>query len=196
MSEVILFYINKQELNWIRYAFTFGRSFSSHSTLSIAFKVSWPPTNLPIKSMLKGLTSSFSFVFFFGKLSNSVHKQNKTTVADQGERAGGPAFPLLLDHQTEARRAEKKFFLRPPPPPLPPTLSEGLDPPLNNLQYSSWNVPSCTNEHNNVYQKCYLPNTECFSSKWRQERNVMKLQVNRSHYEFYSEWIRTLYRRG
>ena len=116
MSEVILFYINKQELNWIRYAFTFGRSFSSHSTLSIAFKVSWPPTNLPIKSMLKGLTSSFSFVFFSGKLSNSVHKQNKTTVADQGERAGGPAFPLLLDHQTEARRAEKKFFLRPPPP--------------------------------------------------------------------------------
>ena len=122
MSEVILFYLNKQELNWIRYSLTFGRSFSSHSTLSIAFKVSWPPTNLPIKSMLKGLTSSFSFVFFFGKLSNSVHKQNKTTVADQGERAGGPAFPLLLDHQTEARRAEKKIFLRPPPPPPPPYL--------------------------------------------------------------------------
>ena len=58
----------------------------------------------------------FFCFFFFGKLSNSVHKQNKTTVADQGERAGGPAFPLLLDHQTEARRAEKKFFLRPPPP--------------------------------------------------------------------------------
>ena len=145
MSEVILFYLNKQELNWIRYALTFGRSFSSHSTLSIAFKVSWPPTNLPIKSMLKGLTSSFSFVFFFGKLSNSVHKQNKTTVADQGERAGGPAFPLLLDHQTEARRAEKKFFWDRPPS---PTLSEGLDPPLNNLQYSSWKVLLCTNEHN------------------------------------------------
>ena len=85
--------------------------------------------------MLKGLTSSFSFVFFFGELSNSVHKQNQTTVADPGEGAGGPALLLLLDHQTEARRAEK-IFLRPPPLP-PPTLSEGLDPPLNNLQYSS-----------------------------------------------------------
>ena len=146
MSEVILFYINKQELNWIRYAFTFGRSFSSHSTLSIAFKVSWPPTNLPIKSMLKGLTSSFSFVFFFGELSNSIHKQNQTTVADPGEGAGGAALLLLLDHQTEARRAQKNFFETAPPP--PPTLSEGLDPPLNNLQYSSWKVLLCTNEHN------------------------------------------------
>ena len=146
MSEVILFYLNKQELNWIRYAFTFGRSFSSHSTLSIAFKVSWPPTNLPIKLMLKGLTSSFSFVFFSGKLSNSVHKQNKTTVADSGEGAGGAALPLLLD-ETEARGAEKKFFWDPPH-----TLSEGLDPPLKNLQYSSWKVPSCTNEQKKMHQ--------------------------------------------
>ena len=73
----------------------------------------------------------FFFCFFFGKLSNSVHKQNKTTVADSGEGAGEAALPLLL-HETEARGAEKKFFLRPPH-----TLSEGLDPPLKNLQYSS-----------------------------------------------------------
>ena len=85
--------------------------------------------------MLKGLTSSFSFVFFFGELSNSIHKQNQTTVADPGEGAGGAALLLLLDHQTEARRAQKNFFETAPPP--PPTLSEGLDPPLNNLQYSS-----------------------------------------------------------
>ena len=124
MSEVILFYLNKQELNWIRYAFTFGRSFSSHSTLSIAFKVSWPPTNLPIKFMLKGLTCSFVF-FFFGKLSKSVQKQNQTIEADPGEGA------------------EKNFFWDPTP-----TLSEGLDPPLNNLEYSSWKVSSRTNEYN------------------------------------------------
>ena len=191
MSEVILFYINKQELNWIRYAFTFGRSFSSHSTLSIAFNVSWPPTNLPIKSMLKGLTSSFSFVFFFGELSNSVHKQNQTTVADPGEGAGGPALLLLLDHQTEARRAEKNFFETAPPPPYLKVW----------IRY--WTIYNTRTEKflhvqmsTTTASKCYLPNTECFSSKWRQERNVMKLQVNRSHYEFYSEWIRTLYRRG
>ena len=146
MSEVILFYINKQELNWIRYAFTFGRSFSSHSTLSIAFKVSWPPTNLPIKSMLKGLTSSFSFVFFFGELSNSVHKQNQTTVADPGEGAGGPALLSLLPLNWGPKGGKKFFWDRPPSP--PPTSSEGLDPPLNNLQYSSWKVLLCTNEHN------------------------------------------------
>ena len=70
--------------------------------------------------MLKGLTSSFYFVFFFGELSNSVHKQNQTTVADPGEGAGGPALLLLLDHQTEARRAEKNFFETAPPPPPPP----------------------------------------------------------------------------
>ena len=70
--------------------------------------------------MLKGLTSSFSFVFFFGELSNSVHKQNQTTVADPGEGAGGPALLLLLDHQTEARRAEKNFFETAPPPNLVP----------------------------------------------------------------------------
>ena len=116
MSEVILFYLNKQELNWIRYAFTFGRSFSSHSTLSIAFKVSWPPTNLPIKFMLKGLTCSF--VFFFGKLSKSVQKQNQTIEADPGEGAGAPALPLVLD-ETEARRAEKNFFWDRAPPPSP-----------------------------------------------------------------------------
>ena len=117
MSEVILFYINKQELNWIRYAFTFGRSFSSHSTLSIAFKVSWPPTNLPIKSMLKGLTSSFSFVFFFGELSNSVHKQNQTTVADPGEGAGGPALLSLLPLNWGPKGGKKFFWDRPPSPP-------------------------------------------------------------------------------
>ena len=138
MSKVMLFYLNKQELNWIRYAFTFGRSFSSHSTLSIAFKVSWPPTNLPIWLMLKGLTSSFSFVLFFGKLSVQQWRI-------QGRGAEGPAFPLLIE-QSEARRAEKNFFETAPP--RPPTLSEGLDPLLNNLQYSSWKVPSCTNEHN------------------------------------------------
>ena len=87
------------------------------------------------------------FCFFFGKLSNSVQKQNQTIEADPGEGAGGPALPLNLD-QTEARRAEKKFFWDRAPPPPPPTLSEGLDPPLNNLQYSSWKVSSCTNEHN------------------------------------------------
>ena len=80
----------------------------------------------------------FFFCFFFGELSNSVHKQNQTTVADPGEGAGGPALLLLLDHQTDARGAEKNFFETAPPPPAPPpTLSEGLDPPLNNLQYSS-----------------------------------------------------------
>ena len=193
MSEVILFYLNKQELNWIRYAFTFGRSFSSHSTLSIAFKVSWPPTNLPIKFMLKGLTCSF--VFFFGKLSKSVQKQNQTIEADPGEGAGAPALPLVLD-QTEARRAEKNFFWdRAPPLPLPP--------PYLKVWIRHWTIYNTRPEKFLHVQmsttnasKCYLPNTECFSSKWRQERNVMKLQVNRSHYEFYSEWIRTLYRRG
>ena len=137
----------------------------------------------------------FFFCFFFGELSNSVHKQNQTTVADPGEGAGGPALPLLLVHQTEARRAKKNFFARPLPTPPPP--------PYLKVWIRYWTIYNTRTEKFLHVQmsttnasKCYLPNTECFSSKWRQERNVMKLQVNRSHYEFYSEWIRTLYRRG
>ena len=137
----------------------------------------------------------FFFLFFFGKLSNSVHKQNQTTVADPGEGARGPALPLLLDHQTEARRAEKNFFWDRHPP-LPPPL-------YLRVWIRHWTIYNTRPEKFLHVQmsttnasKCYLPNTECFSSKWRQERNVMKLQVNRSHYEFYGEWIRTLYRRG
>ena len=190
MSEVILFYINKQELNWIRYAFTFGRSFSSHSTLSIAFKVSWPPTNLPIKSMLKGLTSSFSF--------RRTKQQCSQTKSDNsgGSRGGGRgARPSLTFRPPNwGPKGGKKFFWDRPPSPPPPYLKVWI---------RHWTIYNTRPEKFFYVQmsttnasKCYLPNTECFSSKWRQERNVMKLQVNRSHYEFYSEWIRTLCRRG
>ena len=142
MSEVILFYLNKQELNWIRYAFTFGRSFSSHSTLSIAFKVSWPPTNLPIKFMLKGLTCSF--VFFFRKAKQECSKTKSDNRG--GSRGGGRGpRPSLSFRPNWGPKGRKKIFLRPPPF---PTLSEGLDPPLNNLEYSSWKVSSRTNDYN------------------------------------------------
>ena len=57
-------------------------------------------------------------------------------VVDPGEGPGGPGPPLFFD-QNEARRAEKIFLRDRPPlisgsgwPPPPPTLSEGLDPPL------------------------------------------------------------------
>ena len=46
------------------------------------------------------------------------------SVADPGERPGGPGPPLFLD-QTKARRVEKNFLETCPPPPLP--LSKGLD---------------------------------------------------------------------
>ena len=46
------------------------------------------------------------------------------SVADPGERPGGPGPPLFLD-QTKARRVEKNF-LETCPTPLPP-LSKGLD---------------------------------------------------------------------
>ena len=116
MSEVILFYLNKQELNWIRYAFTFGRSFSSHSTLSIAFKVSWPPTNLPIKFMLKGLTCSF--VFFFRKTKQECSKTKSDNRG--GSRGGGRGpRPSLSFRPNWGPKGRKKFFLRPRPPPSP-----------------------------------------------------------------------------
>ena len=43
------------------------------------------------------------------------------SVADPGERPGGPGLPLFLD-QTKARRVEKNFLETCPPP-----LSKGLD---------------------------------------------------------------------
>ena len=143
------------------------------------------------KIHVKRFDMFFCFFFFFGKLSKSVQKQNKTIEADPGEGAGGPALPLVLD-QTEARRAEKKFFWdRPPSPPYLKVWIRHWTIYNTRLEKFLHVQMSTTNA-----SKCYLPNTECFSSKWRQERNVMKLQVNRSHYQFYSEWIRTLYRRG
>ena len=39
------------------------------------------------------------------------------SVADPGERPGGPGPPLFLD-QTKARRVEKNFLETCPPPPL------------------------------------------------------------------------------
>ena len=60
-------------------------------------------------------------------------------MVDPGEGPGGPP-PLFLD-QTEAQRAEKKFFWTPSRPLIsgpgwPPSLSEGLDPPLRTLSAS------------------------------------------------------------
>ena len=58
-----------------------------------------------------------------------------TSCGSRGGAQRGPTpTPLFLD-QNEARRADKKI-LSPPPPYLrvwmnPPSLSEGLDPPLN-----------------------------------------------------------------
>ena len=79
-------------------------------------------------------------VFTRSKICPDQCKRGLNTLADPGERSGGPGPPFFLD-QTEARRAEKKIFktafplsqglddCHPPPPPLP-SLSEGLDPPL------------------------------------------------------------------
>ena len=54
-------------------------------------------------------------------------------VADPGEGPAGPVPPLFFD-QNEAQRAEKNCFGdRPPPSPL----SEGLDPPLKALPFST-----------------------------------------------------------
>ena len=62
----------------------------------------------------------------------------KTSIseADPGQGPGGPG-PLIFG-QTEARRAEKPFFQTAPLPlsqglddPPPPSLSEGVDPPLD-----------------------------------------------------------------
>ena len=58
-------------------------------------------------------------------------------MADPGEGLGGAGPPLFFD-QNETQRAEKNFFGDRTPlsqglderPPPPPTLSEGLDPPL------------------------------------------------------------------
>ena len=88
----------------------------------------------------------FFCFFFFGKLSKSVQKQNQTIEADPGEGAGGRGpRPSLSFRPNWGPKGRKKIFWRPPPS---PTLSEGLDPPLNNLEYSSWKVSSCTNEYN------------------------------------------------
>ena len=58
-------------------------------------------------------------------------------VADPGEGAAGPVPPLFFD-QNEAQRAEKNCFGdRPPPSPSPSPLSEGLDPPLKALPFST-----------------------------------------------------------
>ena len=69
------------------------------------------------------------------------HFRMEGTLAIGGSRGGtrAPCSPLFLD-QTETRWTEKHFWrLLPPylrvwmialPPPHPPTLSEGLDPPL------------------------------------------------------------------
>ena len=57
------------------------------------------------------------------RISNFCHRYN-SSVADPGEGPGGPP-PFIFGPNGG-----------PPPPPLPPSLSQGLDPPLSRILFS------------------------------------------------------------
>ena len=70
------------------------------------------------------------------------------TLADPGEGPGGPCPPVFLD-QSKARRVEKiiwrpqGLYDRPTPPPPPPSISQGLDPALENDPIPRNNFSPC-----------------------------------------------------